>query len=83
MVFETGLAPRAYVPRTDVRAGALAPSATRSLCPYKGEASWWHLQAGDRRFEDAGWSYEAPLGEALRAASCVCFDGEGIDVEID
>ena len=76
MVFETGLAPRAYVPRVDVAPGVLAPSATRTVCPYKGEATYWDV-AG---IADGAWSYETPLPEALRAAGHVAFDGEGIEV---
>ncbi len=79
MVFETGLPPRAYVPRADVRPGVLGASAKRSICPYKGEASYWSV-AG---IEDAAWSYETPLPEALRAAGHVSFEGEGIVVEVN
>ena len=32
--------------------------------------------------EDAAWSYETPLPEALRAAGHVAFDGEGVTVEV-
>lgn len=78
MVFETGLAPRAYLPRADVRPGVLAPSDKRTICPYKGEASYWSV-AG---IADAAWSYETPLPEALRAAGYVSFAGEGVVVEV-
>ncbi|CAA9515214.1 MAG: hypothetical protein AVDCRST_MAG30-2720 [uncultured Solirubrobacteraceae bacterium] len=78
MVFETGLPPRPYLPRADVKPGVLAPSETRSICPYKGEASYWSV-AG---IEDGAWSYETPLPEALRAAGHVSFDGTGIEVEV-
>ena len=77
MVFETGLPPRAYVPRQDVVPGVLAASDTRTICPYKGEASYFHV-AG---IEDGAWSYEVPLPEALRAQGHVSFYGEGIAME--
>lgn len=78
MVQETGLPLRAYVPRADVRPGVLAQSEKRSVCPYKGEASYWSVAGID----DGAWSYETPLPEALRAAGHVAFDGEGIKVEV-
>lgn len=78
MVQETGLGLRAYVPRADVLPGVLAPTDTRSFCPYKGEASYWSVSG----IADAAWSYESPLPEALRAAGHVAFDGEGIAVEV-
>jgi uncharacterized protein (DUF427 family) len=82
LLFETGLAPRAYLLRADVLPGILAQSETTSFCPYKGQASWWNLGAGDNVLADGAWSYEAPLPEALKIAGHLCFDGEGIEVEL-
>ena len=81
MLFETGLEPRPYLPRADVKPGVLSATATRTVCPYKGEAAYWSV-AG---IEDAAWSYETPLPEALRAQGHVSFDGdgEGIEVQVD
>ena len=74
----TGLPPRAYVPRADVVPGVLAPTDTRTICPYKGEASYWSV-AG---IADAAWSYETPLPEAVKAEGHVAFDGDGIEVSL-
>ncbi|MGH2969602.1 MAG: DUF427 domain-containing protein, partial [Solirubrobacteraceae bacterium] len=82
LLYETGLPPRVYVPGADVAAGALVPAAKRTVCPYKGEATYWHVQAGGRRIDDAAWSFETPLVEALEVARHLCFDGEGIAVEL-
>lgn len=82
LIFETGLPVRAYVPRADVSV-ALEPSDTRSVCPYKGHASYWHAVVDDRRLTDAAWSYEVALPEAKEARGHVCFDlGEGLEVEV-
>jgi uncharacterized protein (DUF427 family) len=72
MVFETGAPPRAYLPREDVTV-ALVPSSKRSVCPYKGQASYFSVRAGDRLIEDAAWSYERPLPEAGAAAGLISF----------
>ncbi len=82
LLFETGLPARVYLLRADVRPGILEPSETSTHCPYKGEASYWSVRAGDRLLEDAAWAYEAPLPEALKAAGHLCFDGEGIEIEV-
>ncbi len=82
LLYETGVPAKVYVPGADIVAGALAPAGKRSRCPYKGEASYWHVQVDGRRIEDGAWSYEAPLAEALAVARHVCFAGEGIDVEL-
>ncbi len=81
MVFETGLPVRAYVPREDVL-GTLVASATTSVCPYKGVASWWSVRVGDDVLVDAAWSYEDPLGEMLAGRGHVCFEHDGISVDV-
>jgi uncharacterized protein (DUF427 family) len=83
LLFETGLPMRVYVPGADIAAGTLAPAEKRTVCPYKGEASYWHVTADGTRVDDGAWSYETPLLEALAIARHVCFDGAGIEVEVD
>jgi uncharacterized protein (DUF427 family) len=78
LLAETGLPLRVYVPRPDVAAGVLSEAEQRTQCPYKGEATYWHA-AG---IEDAAWSYEAPLPEAIKVQGHVSFEAEGIDVEL-
>ena len=49
-----------YIPREDIRDELLTPSATESYCPYKGEASYWSLDADGADVPDLAWSYEKP-----------------------
>ena len=83
LVFETSMPVRAYLPRNDVVAGHLQPSTKTSVDPYIGAAIYWHVHAGGRRLEDAAWSYELPRAEAMKIAGLVCFEGDGIDVELE
>lgn len=62
-VNEDGHPPRCYVSRNDVRTDLLTPSDTRTTCPFKGEASYYHINLDGRVFEDAVWSYESPYDE--------------------
>ena len=78
LLFETGLATRVYVPRADVVPAALAPAEKRTVCPYKGEATYWSV-AG---IADGAWSYEAPLAEAGKVQGHVSFDADDIEVEL-
>lgn len=78
LVAETGLAPRAYLPVVDVIAPAGAGSGLRTVCPYKGEASYWTV-AGR---EDVAWSYEYPLAECAAARGLWSFDDSQDGVEI-
>lgn len=79
MLFETGLPARFYLPREDV-AAELVASSRRTVCPYKGEATYFSVRLGDRLVEDAAWSYEQPLGEALAVAGLVSFLHDEIQV---
>jgi uncharacterized protein (DUF427 family) len=78
LLFETGMAARVYVPRADVAAGALTRASLRTECAYKGEATYWSL-AG---IENAAWSYEAPLPEAIKIQGHVAFEADGVEVEV-
>jgi len=53
---ETGLPPRYYLPREDVRMDLLTPSDTTSHCPFKGDATYFSAPGAP----DAFWVYEAP-----------------------
>ncbi len=72
-LFETGLPPRYYIPREDVKAAALLPSDRVTGCPYKGRARHHHLRAGGATVENAVWFYPEPLDEARRIAGYLCF----------
>jgi uncharacterized protein (DUF427 family) len=82
LLFETNLPTRFYLPREDVRV-ELHPSSTRTYCPYKGQASYWSLDAGGRRREDLVWGYEQPLPDAVAIAGLVAFWDEQVDVFLD
>lgn len=57
LLHETGMLPRWYLPESDVVPGVLLPSDTRTTCPFKGEAVYWHLEVDGHQVEDAAWSY--------------------------
>lgn len=83
LLLETNIPGRYYIPRADVRQAALEPSSTRSLCPYKGEATYWTAQVGERVVPDLARSYEQPLTEAAPIAGHLCFWHERTDLSID
>lgn len=75
-LFETGLPTRHYLPLEDVRREYLEPSDTRTHCPYKGEAHYYHLRVGDAFLKNAVWYYPDPVHEAARIRGLVCFATE-------
>ena len=82
LLCETSLPLRFYLPREDVRA-ELHPGSMRTYCPYKGHASSWSVDAGGRRHEDLGWSYEQPLPDMGAVAGLVAFWDERVEVFVD
>src|SRR5581483_9281619 len=61
---EAGWLPVFYFPLDDVRLDYLQPSEHTTASPWKGEATYWHLKAGDRVAENAAWTYPDPLPAA-------------------
>lgn len=82
LLYETGLPVRAYLPASDVGAGLLWPSGSRTICPYKGEAWHWTLHVDGEVVEDAAWSYETPLPEAFAIKGCLCFYDSKVSVDV-
>ena len=63
LLHETKHIPVYYVPRADVRMDLLERTDHSTFCPFKGTAGYYTLAAGDRRAENAVWTYEAPVDE--------------------
>ncbi len=82
-VLETSHPPVYYLPPEDVRMDLLRPSATRSFCAYKGQASYWSLEVAGAEHEDVVWSYEEPLREAAEISGLVAFFNEKVDIVVD
>ena len=78
-LFETGLPPRWYIPREDVRMDLLEPTDFTSRCAYKGIATYWNV--GEERV--IAWTYEDPKWDAERVRDLVCFFNERVDLELD
>ena len=73
-VLETSHPPVVYVPLRDILAGALEPSPRRrSLCEWKGVASYFDVVAGGRRAEQAAWAYPSPVPDFAELVDHVAF----------
>jgi uncharacterized protein (DUF427 family) len=83
ILFETSLPPRYYFPAEYVRTEQLVPSGTRTICPYKGIASYYSLKAGGELFEDLVWYYPDPLPEAQKVEGHFCFYDDKAELEVD
>lgn len=74
-----------YFPREDVDLSLLERSATISWCPYKGEASYFSMNAnhvaGVAAVADVAWSYETPPPAMQGIANYVAFYANKVVVE--
>lgn len=79
VLYESGFAPRWYLPEADVEMDALEPVEHRTFCPYKGICSYWDV--GEER--RAAWSYRSPIDEMPRIAGMISFEPGQVAVTVD
>jgi uncharacterized protein (DUF427 family) len=68
-----------YFPRADVNMARLERSIHTTQCPFKGEATHYHLMTEDGLVENAAWSYEAPLDAASGIKGHLAFHPGRVD----
>jgi uncharacterized protein (DUF427 family) len=78
VLYESGFAPRWYVPRGDV-VEELTASDLQTFCPYKGIASYYDVDGAP----NAAWSYRAPLDEMAAIADLLSFEPDQVEVTLD
>ena len=76
---EADYAPVHYFPREDVRMDLLTRTDHATRCPYKGDASYWTIEAGGRTAENAVWSYERPIPGMAAIARYLAFYRDRMD----
>ena len=69
-----------YFPRDSVDAKYLRPSETHTVCPWKGTASYHHVEVGGERNPDAAWYYPDPKPAASEIRDRIAF-WKGVRVE--
>lgn len=57
---ETSHPPTYYIPRADIRPGALGRAEGSSFCEWKGVASYWDISLPGVTLRAVGWSYPDP-----------------------
>ncbi len=62
-----------YFPPNSVKRDLFRPSDKHTTCPWKGLASYYHVQVGDQLNQDAAWYYPEPKQAAQRIRNYVAF----------
>jgi uncharacterized protein (DUF427 family) len=78
---EASYPPVMYIPREDVDLATFGRTDHKTHCPYKGEASYYSIHAGDRTAHNALWSYEQPLEAVSAIAGYMAFYPDRVALE--
>jgi uncharacterized protein (DUF427 family) len=79
VLYESGFAPRWYIPREDIDEASLTSSDSETFCPYKGVCSYYDIGDANR----AAWSYRQAYAEVERVSDLVSFEPDKITVQLD
>ncbi|WP_193044259.1 DUF427 domain-containing protein [Mycolicibacterium baixiangningiae] len=79
VLYESGFAPRWYVPREDVDESVLNPVDGQTFCPYKGLASYYSVGERTR----AAWSYVDAWPEVAKVRNLVSFEADKLEIHLD
>ena len=79
VLYESGFAPRWYVPRADIDESALTLVEHQTFCPYKGLCNYYNI--GDALL--GAWSYREPFPEVGRISGLVSFEPDIVSVQLD
>ena len=79
VLYESGFAPRWYVPRGDVDESQLTPAEGQTFCPYKGLADYYDVADAEK----AAWSYGDAYAEVGRVSGYISFEADKVEVYLD
>ncbi|GAA3436447.1 DUF427 domain-containing protein [Kutzneria kofuensis] len=71
-----------YIPRKDVDFTLLERSEHETYCPYKGDASYYSIRAGETSADNAVWTYETPYDAVAEIKEYVAFYPNVVDVQV-
>ena len=69
-----------YFPPDSIKQDYFKPSDTHTVCPWKGTASYYHVEVNGQRNPDAAWYYADPKEAARQIKDYVAF-WKGVRVE--
>lgn len=82
LLYETMLPVRYYIPPADVRLDLLEESPKRTVCPYKGQASYWSYPDSPQG-RNLAWSYDRRFIDAAQIHGLISFFNERVDLTVD
>lgn len=78
-ILETSHPPTWAIPPSDVDGDLIEPAPGRSVCEWKGVASYWTVVVGEARAEAVAWSYPKPTEGYESITDHLCFYAARMD----
>jgi uncharacterized protein (DUF427 family) len=82
LLYETMLPVRYYIPPGDVRLDLMDASDKKTVCPYKGTASYWTYPLSENG-KNIAWMYDQRFRDAAQIQGLVSFFNERVDITVD
>lgn len=79
LLHESNIFPVLYFPQNDVSTELLTQTEQSTHCPFKGDATYWTIAAGDTEAENAVWSYETPIESAAWLDGYIAIESNRMD----
>jgi len=70
-----------YLPREDANMALLARTERTTHCPYKGDASYFSINANGKSIENSIWTYETPFPAMTEIAGHLAFYPDKVTIE--
>lgn len=71
-----------YIPLADVDRSLLVPSELTTYCPYKGDASYYSIVAGEEPGTDAVWFYDQPYPAVAQIKDHIAFYADRVELTV-
>ena len=62
-----------YFPLESIKKEYFSESETTSVCPWKGDANYYHVSIDGQEYTDVAWTYHNPKPEAAEIKDLVAF----------
>ena len=76
---EASYPPVQYIPRRDIDMKQFHHTLMTSYCPFKGEASYYSIEAGGEKSVNAAWSYEEAYDSVSAINGYLAFYADRVD----
>jgi uncharacterized protein (DUF427 family) len=78
-VLETSHPPTYYIPQEDIKMDFFSRTSRRTMCEFKGAASYWTINVDGKTLQNSAWSYDTPTAKFEPMAGYISFYASAMD----